>query len=85
LMEYRLPASALSQASESENFKLASAVAEFGLLLRNSKYKGSANYEQTLTRARAAAKNDPGGYRTELVGLIEKAGKLAVVTTSAKR
>ncbi len=77
LMEYRLNAAALGQNTESQNFQLASAVAEFGLLLRDSKYKGVANYDQTLKRAKAAAKNDTSGYRTELVGLIEKAGKLA--------
>ena len=85
LMEYRLNASALKQTKGSENFQLASAVAEFGLLLRDSKYKGSASYEQALGRARKAAKNDPGGYRTELVGLIEKAGKLATATITTKR
>ncbi|MEO6038002.1 MAG: VWA domain-containing protein, partial [Saprospiraceae bacterium] len=55
LMEYRLPATALGQASESENLLLASTVAEFGLLLRDSKYKGVATYQQTLERARKAA------------------------------
>lgn len=78
LMEYHLNASALGQTTESENFQLASAVAEFGLLLRDSKYKGKASYEQALKRAKTAAKNDPGGYRQELVRLIQKAGKLAV-------
>lgn len=34
----------------SEDFIFASAVAEFGLLLRNSEYKGSAHYENILSR-----------------------------------
>ena len=85
LMEYRLAATALGQLSVSDNFQLASAVAEFGMLLRDSKYKGNASYPQALLRARAAARNDPGGYRTELVGLIEKAGILAVTTAGTRR
>ena len=38
----------------SENFKFASSVAEFGLLLRNSPYKGNASYDQVQWRAREA-------------------------------
>ncbi|MEO6760561.1 MAG: YfbK domain-containing protein, partial [Saprospiraceae bacterium] len=82
LMEYRLPATALGQNSASENFLLASAVAEFGLLLRDSKYKGNANYLQARERARQAAKHDPNGYRAELVDLIDKTGKFAPATAS---
>lgn len=37
-------------ADESEDFVFAGAVAEFGLLLRNSKYKGNASYESILSR-----------------------------------
>lgn len=77
-MEYRLNAAALDRRDESENFKLASAVTEFGLLLRGSKFKGNASYASALHRARsAAALHDASGYRTELVGLIEAAGRLA--------
>ncbi len=78
LMEYRLNAAALDRRDESENFKLASAVVEFGLLLRESKFKGNATYASALGRARAAAAlHDAGGYRSELVGLIEAAARLA--------
>jgi Ca-activated chloride channel family protein len=77
LMEYRLNAAALERKKESENFKLASAVAEYGLLLRDSKYKGSASYKHALSRAREVATFDLFGYRLELVDLIEKAGKMA--------
>jgi Ca-activated chloride channel family protein len=62
--------------AESENFRFASAVAEFGLLLRNSQYKGSASYDQVLEQANQARGNDPWGYRGEFVGLVEKAKSL---------
>ena len=85
LLEYRLNAAALDRSDESDNFKLASTVAEFGLLLRYSKFKGNATYAHTLTRAREAAKNDPSGYRAELVNLIEKAGQLAAKETAGRK
>ncbi len=85
LMEYRLNAAALDRKTESENFLLASSIAEFGLLLRDSKYKASASYEHAISRAREAAKNDPNGYRTELVHLMEKAQSIAVPVGTAKK
>jgi len=68
----------------SQNFQLAAAVAEFGLLLRNSAYKGQATYERALALAQKAAKTDPGGYRKELCDLIEKARLLAAPETARK-
>lgn len=85
LLEYRMNAAALDRRDESENFKLASAVAEFGLLLRESKFKGNASYTRAAARAREVAKNDPGGYRAELADLIEKAGKLAAKETAGRK
>ncbi|MFN0174614.1 MAG: von Willebrand factor type A domain-containing protein [Saprospiraceae bacterium] len=85
LMEYRLNAAALDRKSESENFLLASSIAEFGLLLRDSKFKGTASYEHAISRAREAAKNDPNGYRAELVQLMEKAHAIAEPTGAAKK
>jgi Ca-activated chloride channel family protein len=41
-------------AQPSENFRFASSVAEFGLLLRNSQYKANADYQSVLERARLA-------------------------------
>ena len=51
----------------------AAAVAEFGMLLRNSEHKGSATWDQVLTLARAGTGRDPGGYRGEFVRLVELA------------
>ncbi len=58
----------------SENLTLAAAAASFGMVLRNSTYKGSATYQSALLLAKSAATNDPWGYRAELCRLIEKAG-----------
>ncbi len=85
LMEYRLNAAALDRKTESENFLLASSIAEFGMLLRDSKYKGAASYEQAIRRAREASKNDPSGYRKELVLLMEQAQVIANPAGTAKK
>jgi len=60
----------------SENFRFASAVAEFGLLLRNSQYRGNASYDHVIAQANQARGSDPWGYRAEFIGLVEKARSL---------
>ncbi|HOY38325.1 MAG TPA: von Willebrand factor type A domain-containing protein [Bacteroidales bacterium] len=56
----------------SDNFKLAASLAEFGMLLRNSEFKGTATYEDAIRLAKEAMGNDPYGYRAEYVILLEK-------------
>lgn len=55
----------------SENYRFATAVAEYAMLLRNSEYKGQASYQQVVERARVAKGNDPEGYRAEFIKLVE--------------
>ncbi len=61
----------------SENICFAGAVAEFGLLLRNSEYKGIANYGEVIRRAKNSKGIDEEGYRAEFIRLVEKAELLA--------
>lgn len=63
--------------SASENFKFASAVAEFGMLLRDSKYKAEANYNKVLELARQSVGNDSQGYRSEFLQLVDTARMLS--------
>jgi Ca-activated chloride channel family protein len=63
--------------SASNNFKFSSAVAGFGMLLRDSKYKGDARYTDIAGLARAAAGADSHGYRTEFIQLVERAHALS--------
>ena len=56
-----------------EDFAFAAAVAEFGLVLRDSPYRGSANPADVLRRAEAASGYDPNGHRAEFLGLVRKA------------
>ena len=66
-----------SYRNASENFKFAASVAEFGMLLRDSRYKGQASYDGALQLARASAGADLRGYRTEFVRLVERARSLS--------
>lgn len=55
------------------DFQMATAVAAFGLLLRNSEHKGQATYDQVLTMASKAKGEDPEGYRAEFIQMVKKA------------
>ena len=57
----------------SDNFRFSAAVAEFGLLLRDSDYKNKATFEQAIQLAKKAKGKDENGYRAELIRLIEMA------------
>jgi Ca-activated chloride channel family protein len=65
-----------SSSTRSNNLAFASAVAEFGLLLINSKYKGSSNFESVKAIATASIGKDQLGYRAEFLQLVELASNL---------
>ncbi len=60
----------------SNNFRFAAAVAEFGLLLRQSKYAGDGDLEQVQELAENAQGTDKEGYRREFLSLVESAALL---------
>lgn len=66
-----------SYARASTDFKFAAAVAEFGMLLRGSPYKGEASYRSAWEHTKASLGNDPEGYRAEFLTLVETAQRLA--------
>ncbi len=55
----------------SNNFRFATAVASFGMLLRNSKYVGKLTYSDILQMAKGAKGEDQEGYRAEFIQLVE--------------
>jgi Ca-activated chloride channel family protein len=59
------------------NLGFSAAVAEFGMLLRRSEFKGSASWESALSLAREHRGTDPDGYRAEFIRLIDLASALA--------
>ena len=66
-------AAAAATETPSEDFRFASAVAEFALLLEGSKFKGDASFADILERARAAKGADLEGWRAEFIRLVEAA------------
>jgi Ca-activated chloride channel homolog len=69
--------SAASFRNASDDFKFAAAVAEFGMLLRDSRYKGQASYDSAAELARASLGTDLRGRRAEFVKLLESAHALS--------
>ena len=55
------------------NFRFSAAVASFGMLLRDSKFKGDASYKTVTDLANAAKGDDINGYRAEFIGLVKTA------------
>ncbi|PCI98022.1 MAG: hypothetical protein COB15_06730 [Flavobacteriales bacterium] len=55
----------------SDNFRFSAAVAEFGLLLRTSKHKSKASYQQVINLAKNSKGKDDHGYRAEFIRLVE--------------
>ncbi|MEM0993096.1 MAG: von Willebrand factor type A domain-containing protein [Bacteroidota bacterium] len=64
-------------ANTSNNFRFSVAVAEFGMLLRDSEYKADANYEQVLELAKQSKGLDPNAYRAQFIDLVKQAQALA--------
>ncbi len=77
LMEIPVKAKIPAIENASENFRFAASVASFGMLLRNSKYKGSSNYSSVKALAAGALGKDTEGYRKEMIGLVDKAATLS--------
>jgi Ca-activated chloride channel family protein len=63
----------ISPENTSENFKFCSAVAQFSLLLIDSKHKGKISYDTIIKQAKSAKGKDDDGYRAEFIKLCETA------------
>jgi Ca-activated chloride channel family protein len=57
----------------SPDFRFASAVAGFGMILQNSAYKGSATLDWVLATAQNSRGADKNGYREEFIRLVQRA------------
>jgi Domain of unknown function (DUF3520)/von Willebrand factor len=60
----------------SSDLKFAAAVAEFGMILRDSEYKGSGSLEQVLEWAQQGKGPDVNGSRADFIELVRKAQAL---------
>ena len=61
----------------SGNIGFAAAVAEFGMLLRQSEHRGASSYASASALAKRFRGPDPDGYRAEFVRLVELAEAVA--------
>jgi Ca-activated chloride channel homolog len=66
-----LPAAGLAK-EPSADFRFAAAAAAFGMLLRDSGYRGTADYARVIEWAKPVVGKDPGGHRAEFVRLAER-------------
>ena len=73
LIEKAHTAAEMTRKKPSVDFRFASAVAEFALLLEDSKHKGDASFAKLIERARNAKGEDCEGYRAEFIRLAETA------------
>jgi Ca-activated chloride channel family protein len=55
-----------------EDLKFAAAVAEFGMILRDSEYKGNGSLQQVLQWADQGKGADVNGYRADFIELVRK-------------
>jgi Ca-activated chloride channel family protein len=65
----------------SENLRFASAVAGFGMLLRNSEFKGNISYSKVANMAQKAKGMDDEGYRGEFSRLVKVAESISQQTS----
>lgn len=61
----------------SEDLRFATAVAELGMLLRDSDFKQQANFDSLIARAKTAKGADDEGYRAEFIRMAENARDLS--------
>jgi Ca-activated chloride channel family protein len=60
----------------SDNLKFAASVASFGMLLRDSKFKGESTFDMVLELAKQSKGIDKNGYRAEFINIVELADLL---------
>ena len=76
LVEFPLTDGGAGFARASADFKFACAVAEFGMLLKDSPFKGTASFDSALELAGEGRGPDTHGYRAEFITLVAKAKEL---------
>lgn len=62
----------------SANFRFSAAVASFGMLLRDSEYKGNATFSTVIELAKSAKGDDDEGYRAEFINMVRNAEKMGI-------
>ncbi|QEC68658.1 DUF3520 domain-containing protein [Panacibacter ginsenosidivorans] len=84
LIAFPLTGNPVALVATSNNFRFAAAVASFGMVLRESKYKGTGDFSLVETLAKNAVGEDKEGYRKEFIQLTENAALLKGRKATAK-
>ncbi len=79
-LEESIKGEVLDGKSTSVSFRFSAAVAEFGLILRDSEFKANASIEGVLTLAQGGRGQDTEGYRGEFIKLVRTADTLIKMT-----
>jgi Ca-activated chloride channel family protein len=85
LLTYTVSDNHADVTAASNNLRFASAVAEFGMLLRDSKFKGDATYDEVHTLAQKSLGRDFEGYRHDFLTMIGDAQSLSHETVASNR
>lgn len=64
-------------AKTSNNFRFSAAVAAYGMILRDSKFKSDASIESVVELAKSAIGDDTEGYRAEFIKMVRSSDFLA--------
>ena len=70
LLTHAITNAPIAIASSSENMRFATSIAGFGLLMKQSDYKGTLNKQMVLNLGQTAHNFDPNGYRAEFIQLV---------------
>lgn len=76
LIELPIGAKSVPLNETSDAFRFSAAVASFGMLLRQSEYRGQSSFDLVTNLARGALGRDRSGYRAEFLGLVAQARSL---------
>jgi Ca-activated chloride channel family protein len=76
LLEFPIADSTQAFEQADADFRFASSVAAFGMLLRGSAHAGSVTWDNVQSWAASAQGNDPHGYRAEFLDLARKAAQM---------
>jgi Ca-activated chloride channel homolog len=76
LIEHAVTGQSLTMNERSVNFRFVSAVAKFGMMLRNSDFKQHSSFNKASAMANNALGKDGEGYRSEFLQLLQGAERI---------
>ena len=83
-LEWAVGDRALHLGSAPPDFKFAAAVAAFGMILKGSPHRGTADHDLVLRLARDGVGDDPAGYRRAFLHLVMRAKLIAPAEPNAQ-